>query len=87
MKEIQDSICWSSEISARGNFPKLIEINKNLKRSSDRPKIDQSCFTECLFYKFGWNNQNLCFWKIFIVAYFTIDASYAGGILFIFCDI
>ena len=31
MKKIQDNICWSLEMSARGHFPKLVEISNNLK--------------------------------------------------------
>ena len=30
-KKIQDNICWSLEMSARDNFPKMVEISKNLK--------------------------------------------------------
>ena len=31
-KKIQDDICWSSEMSARGNFPNMVEISKNSKK-------------------------------------------------------
>ena len=35
----------------RDNFPKLVEISKNLK-NCDHPEIAQSCFTECQTLKF-----------------------------------
>ena len=64
-KEIQDNICWSSEMSARGNFPKMVEISKNMKtcvvclefqspkRSQVIPKLTILALLNVEFYIFG----------------------------------
>ena len=32
MRKNQYKICWSSEMSAKDNFPKLVEVSKKLKK-------------------------------------------------------
>ena len=65
VKKIQDNILWSLEMSARGNFPKMVEITKNLKNcvvcvESQCPKCSQIvlklinlAILTVEFYKFG----------------------------------
>ena len=65
VKKIQDNICWSSEMSARDNFPKMVEISKNLKNciachefqcpklSQIIPKLISLALLNVEFYKFG----------------------------------
>ena len=65
VKKIQDNIFWSLEMSARGNFPKMVEITKNLKNcvvcvESQCPKCSQIvlklinlAILTVEFYKFG----------------------------------
>ena len=84
-KKIQDNTCWSSDMSPRRNFPILVEIRKNLKHCLVRlefqcPKHSQIILRlinlaslNVKLFKFGYNNQNLCFWKVFVV-YFSLDA-------------
>ena len=64
-KKIQDNICWSSEMKGRDNFPKMVEISKNLKnciacREFQCPKLRQVipklislALLNVEFYKFG----------------------------------
>ena len=75
------NICWSLVISAWGNFPKLVEISKK-KRSLEFHcpkhgqiilKLNNLASWNIEFYKFGWNNQSLCFSKIFIVSFFPVN--------------
>ena len=82
MKKIQNNICWSSEMSARGKFPKLVEISKNLKNHIICPKFQ--CPKCCLIIpklinlallnvegcKFRYNNRYLYFWKNFLCCLF-----------------
>ena len=65
MKKNQDNICWSSEMSARDNFPKMIETSKNLKncivclefqcpkRRQTIPKLISLALLNVEFYNFG----------------------------------
>ena len=89
-KKVQGNICWSSEMSTRGTFSKLFEISKNLKNcvmclKFQCPRCGQMILKlinlaslNVEFHKLIWNNQNLCFLKIFIVAYFLVDALCVG---------
>ena len=64
-KKIQDNICWSSEMPAKGNFTKMVEITKNLKnwvvclefqcpkRIQIIPKLISLALLNVEFYKFG----------------------------------
>ena len=64
---------WSSDMSPRRNFPILAEIRKNLKHCLVRlefqcPKHSQIILRlinlaslNVKLFKFGYNNQNLCF--------------------------
>ena len=72
-------------MSVRGNFSRLVEISKNLKKCVSNfvapnmvkkpiPKLKNIASLNVEFYKFGWNNQNLSIWKILIAAYFPIAA-------------
>ena len=84
LKKIQENIRLSSKMS--GNFLKLIEISKNFKncvaslevqyskRGQIIPKLINLASLKVDFYKFGSNNPNLCFWKIFVIPYFPVDA-------------
>ena len=90
IKKIQYNIFWFSEMSARSNFMKLAKISKNLKyyvvflefqfpkRSQIIPNLISLVSLNVKFYKFGSSNQNLCFLKIFIVAYFPVVAHCAS---------
>ena len=72
-EKIQDNICWSSNMSPRCNFPIFVKINKNLRHCLVRlefqcPKHSQIILKlinlasmNVKLFKFGYNNQNLCF--------------------------
>ena len=58
MKKIKDNICWSSEMSARDNFPKMVEVSKNLKHcisccEFQCPKLISLALLNVEFYKCG----------------------------------
>ena len=88
-KKIQNNICWSSEMSVRDNFQKLVvEISKNLKnciiclkfqcpkRGQIILKLINLALLNVEFYKFGWNSPNLCFWAVlfYLFIFFFIVA-------------
>ena len=89
-KKVQGNICWSSEMSTRGNFSKLFEISKNLKNcviclKFQCPRCGQMILKlinlaslNVEFHKLIWNNQNL-FFKSFHCCLFPCRCPLCGG--------